>query len=360
MPTEIHSRYRRSLRARAIALSVSLLAGFALLEGIARVRQYVKYGSAKNELYETVVDSGSGLVIDSRGFRNPELQFPKPPGMVRLAFIGASTTFCAEASSNEATWPHLVWQQLQTAWPEVRFDYVNASMPGYVVSSSLRNLERRVKPLQPDVIIIYEAINDLSRDSRELARKQGIERGSVDDSSGLGRWLLTWSLLEKNIRLAARQRHANTDGARQLNFDPENLSAGFHVRLRDLAQKARQAAPVVAIATFSQKVRRDQSSEQQLRNANTHLYYMPHLSVESILRGVEEYNRVIRAVSSETNATLIDGEDSIPGDDRHFNDSVHFKDAGCRMMARRVLDSLNRSKALKNLLDNRKTESAVR
>jgi hypothetical protein len=65
---------------------------------------------------------------------------PKPAGTVRIAFLGGSTTFCAEGSSNQATWPHLVWQALQTAHPNVRFDYLNASAPGYATAALLRNL----------------------------------------------------------------------------------------------------------------------------------------------------------------------------------------------------------------------------
>lgn len=59
---------------------------------------------------------------------------------------------------------------------------------------------------------------------------------------------------------------------------------------------------------------------------------------------MDGYNRAIRAVASETGAALIDGENEIPGDE-HFNDSVHFKDAGAVIMARRVVTGLEKSKA---------------
>jgi hypothetical protein len=176
----------------------------------------------------------------------------------------------------------------------------------------------------------------------------------VDDSSGLGQWLLTWSLVEKNARLMVRQRKADQKEAPHLNFEPQVLSEGFHTRLRELVRNAEQVAPVVAIATFSQKVRRDQNPQEQLRNANTHLYYMPYLTIDGILRGFDEYNRVIRLVAAETGAVLVDGEASIPGDDQHFNDSIHFKDAGCVLMAKRVSDALLQSKALRALVSQHK------
>ena len=58
---------------------------------------------------------------------------PKPPGRVRLAFIGASTTFCAEVSSDAAAWPDLVVETLHGRFPGTRFDYVNGGVPGYAV-----------------------------------------------------------------------------------------------------------------------------------------------------------------------------------------------------------------------------------
>ena len=53
-------------------------------------------------------------------------------------------------------------------------DYVNAGVPGYGLDSVLRNLEHRVRPLRPEIIVIYEATNDLSFDTYELAKRLGL------------------------------------------------------------------------------------------------------------------------------------------------------------------------------------------
>ena len=147
--------------------------------------------------------------INSLGFRGPELAVPKPPATIRLAFVGASTTFCAEVSSNEMTWPHLVWQRLQTALAPAKFDYVNAGVPGWRVSHSLKNLNIRVAPLRPDVIVIYgHANNDLVFDSGELARRQGLATPRRPGEDGwLSRHSLLWSHLEKNLTIMLRQQH---------------------------------------------------------------------------------------------------------------------------------------------------------
>ncbi len=345
----------------------SILVALFLLEGAARFRQYVKYGSARNTLYSMIVDPESGLPvlkpgevtgsirIDSRGFRSPEVAVPKPPGRIRLAFLGASTTFCAEASSNETTWPHLIWKSLQGKWRDTDFDYVNAGVPGYSVADSILNLNSRVSPLQPDVIVIYHSTNDLSKDTRELAVQQGLFQGKAENPSPLARYSLVYYLLEKNWQITSRQKKA-TGSTRHLEFDPPTLSRGFHERLRALVEASQKVAPVVAVATFSHRARREQPPEERLKSCNTSLYYMPYMSVEGILKGFEEYNRVIRDVARETGAILIDGENTIPGDARNFNDSVHFKDPGSELMARRVVGKLVESREFKKLLESRRSE----
>jgi lysophospholipase L1-like esterase len=335
---------------------ICLVLPLLLVEAVLRIRHYYRFGTADASLYAVRVDPVSGLTIpvagqtrgsihiNSLGFRGPEISMPKPDNMMRLAFLGGSTTFCAEVSSNEMTWPHIVWKTLSEKWPNVRFDYANAGVPGYVVESSIRTLESRVKRLKPDVIIIYDGINDMSKDTRALAEQQGISRGKIDDAGLPGRLSLTWFLIEKNLEVWSRERKA-ASGTRHLVFDPVALSTGFQARLHELVLKARKVAPVVAVATSSMKVRRTQSPAEQLQACNTALYYNPYLTVASILATMAAYNQAVRSVAAETGIVLVDGEDTIPGDSRHFADSIHFRDPGSRLMAQRVTNSLLASRS---------------
>ncbi len=369
MTAALRSQLRKRLLLVALSIFSSVLA-LLFVEAAARIRQWFKYGSAGNTVYSTTVDPASGLEIptpghrtrtisiNSRGFRGPELVIPKPRGRIRLAFLGESTTFCAEVSSNEATWPHLVWKSLQDSWPTMQFDYVNAGVPGYGVTQSLRNLEYRVKPLHPDVIVIYHAINDLSKDARALAVQQGLFDGkSVVDHSLVGRWSLAYYLVATKYQMIRRGKRA-TELSGRLDFDPPTFSRGFHHRLRELVEASKAAAPVVAVATYSQWVRRNQAPEDQLRACQSTIYYNPFMSVEGILKGVEEYNRVIRDVARETGVILVEGENNIPGDERHYNDSVHFKDAGAKIMAQRVMGALMRSEPFNRLVSSRQRSPA--
>jgi lysophospholipase L1-like esterase len=349
---------------KILILSASLFLAVAGLEGLVRIRQYWKYGSASPTVHDFTIDRASGLKIpmpgsnragisiNSLGFRGPEITVPKPMGTIRLAFLGASTTFCAEVSSNDLVWPHLVTEELRKRYPDVTFDYVNAAVPGYSTTESLKNLEARVTPLDPDVVVFYEATNDLSGDTRRLARESGLVVGNPDETSMFAEWSVLWFLLEKNWTVLKRQNVARTGDAR-LTFDPRELSRNFESRLDAFVEKAQQEAEIVVLATFAHRIRREQSEEEKLRASNTSLYYMPYMSLQGLLDGFDEYNRVIREVAKKRGAVLVEGEDEIPGDSVHFVDSVHFTDAGSRRMANRVAHVLEEADPLQKLVMRR-------
>jgi lysophospholipase L1-like esterase len=343
-----------------ILFLLSILSGLVLVEGGIRVHQWLRYGTT--QLFvggHFTTDPSSGLripvagtstrtiQINALGFRGPELEPHKAAGQVRLAFLGASTTFCSEVSSNCHTWPHLVWEALQEQVPDIAVDYVNAAVPGYTVTSSLQSLRWRVKPLQPDVIVIYHATNDLAAASRIKAQERGLyQKGHP---SWLADRLLFWQYVQTTLQLAKIKRHALQE-AQRLVVDPQELSRPFRSRVRELIQASQAVAPVVAIATFSYKIRREQSAAEQFRAAHMALQNMPYMSVSGLLEGYEEYNRVIRDVATETGAILIDDALTIPGDDTHFSDSFHFLDAGSALMAQRVVGALVQAEPFQYLL----------
>jgi GDSL-like lipase/acylhydrolase family protein len=350
--------------ARLVVLGIAVLVALLLLEGAVRVRQWMRYGTTKADAVELVTDPSTGLRIarphmdtgrvqtNSLGFRSPELEAPKPRGRVRLAFLGGSTTFCAEVSSNAVTWPALVMKKLETRYPDVSFDYVNAAEPGYGVASSLKNFRLRVARLQPDFVLYYEASNDFSMDTRELARRRGLFHEDADQPSALARVSSAWGLIEKN--LLYRRRVAESRIGRRLVYDPDSLARGFEARLVELVRTARETAPLCALATFSHKVRRDQPPVVQLQACTSSLYYSPYMSVAGLLDGWDAYNRAIANAARETGAVLIPGDETIPGDDVHFADSVHFKDAGSVLQAERIANALIASPEFNRLLASRR------
>lgn len=340
-----------------------VLAGLA--EAAVRLRHWLKHGDLWGIEQTYAVDPASGLRIpvpggtfgpiriNSLGFRSPEIEPAKPPGRLRVAFLGGSTTYCADVSGNEMTWPHLVWAGLRQRWPQADIDYVNAGVPGYATSTLRRNLEARVAPLQPDVVIIYEATNDLSSNSFALAREQGAAETRADEpTSWLGRNSLLVYLVQKNLSILRQQQQAADDRPKAV-IDHDRLAAMYRADLTSLVETSRRVAKLTVLITFSPRLRSGQTADERRAAAITSLHYMPYMSVDDILEGFRRYNQVIRQVAAEQNVLLTDDDEAIPADQAHYVDSVHFTDAGSARMARRVLDALTRSDALAALIERR-------
>lgn len=355
---------------RNLSLAVaSILVCLVLLEGAIRIRQWIRYGSTRVDLGGALISdpatnlmipepgsSTGNISINSLGFRGPEIPLEKPDHTIRLAFIGASTTFCAEASSNQMTWPDLVVQRLRHDYPETHFDYVNGGVAGYKTSESLINLRRRIRPLSPDVIVIYHATNDLAFEVSRLAAAEGLNLQQRHD------WLeqrsLAWLLIKKNTLIAYRMRQAR-EGRHRLLLEGKNFSLGFEERLSQLIVESKKQASLVAIATFSYKVRQDQTPEVKAKSAEIAIFYMPSLTPESLLFGYQEFNRVIDKLALDHDLVLVQGELDIPADDQHFADTFHFRDLGNRKMAERVSSALASSPEFVRLVQGQELDPTI-
>lgn len=350
-------------RSCLLLAAATLIAAPLVLEAAVRLRQWKKYGTTDNSYYQFAKDPATGLRIpkpgytigaisvNSRGFRGPEIEQPKPPGRVRIAFLGASTTFCAEASSEEATWPHLVLAGLRAAEPTLEFDSVNGGAGGFTLADNRLNLAQRVGPLEPDVIVFYEATNDLTVDTRRLAIAAGLYEAQEKDHSEVGDWWLTYYLIEKNVLRLVRM----FDSGEKLNFDATELARGYGERLTTLVQDCRARAPVVALVTFSVQIRRDQTPAQQRAAAASALFYMPFLDPVRLMDGYDAYNRALCDVARATGTILIEGAERIPGDPEHFADTVHFRDPGNALQAQRVLEGILSSPSYRDFIAARKS-----
>jgi len=359
---------RLSSRAKWVALAVVALLGsmvvLAAAEGSVRLRQWSKYGTTasyeglyrideKIQLRVLVPGAKIGnITINSSGFRGPGIEMPKPPGRIRLAFLGASTTFCAEVSGDAAVWPSLVVEQLRGRFPQAQFDFVNGGVPGYTVRLSILNLQHLVDPLDPDLVVIYHATIDLSGEVNQLAAEQGLTAAGGNRQNWMARHFLLWELVEKNLKVTGARRGAESE-AHRVVLDKVRVGTGFDQDLRGLMELAGRDNRRVAVATFSTQLRAEQTTEEKKRAAVSALVYMPNMSLDILLFGYAKCNDIIRTVAGDRGALLIEGENEIPGDAAHFVDAVHLNDAGSRKMAERVSAALANDPAFIRLVESR-------
>ena len=128
-----------------LAVLVICLGVIAAGEAMLRIQQVLAFGTVRSVEFSDryYIDSETGLRLakpnsvhgklyfNAQGFRSPDLTLPKPAGVRRIVFLGASTTLDAYAGDVGRTWPHLTTGLLRTAFPTCAIDYVNGGVAGF-------------------------------------------------------------------------------------------------------------------------------------------------------------------------------------------------------------------------------------
>ena len=321
-----------------------------------------KFGTASGSVEKSkfyYVDESTGLrlqtpnatqgniVINSLGYRGPEIATPKPRNTIRLVFLGSSTTQDGYASNNDATWPHRTVEALRTLFPDCSFDYVNAGIPGYSVSAIMRYFESYVQYTEPDVTVIYAL--DVQSALASLAKRTGFSGALKLSPSWLARHSLLWEKIEKNLDILKLQRAAFDESGKLEVADTSELTRSYEEKLSELIQLTNSYG-LSALVTGGSRISREQTKEEQIEAVQTTLYYIPYVSIHTVLNAYEVFNETIARVAAESNAVFIGGEDEIPSDLSHYADSVHFTDRGSRLMGERVSKKLAQSSDFQELL----------
>lgn len=106
-----------------------------------------------------VTPNGTEVKINSHGFRTKEFDAVKPDGVYRIICIGASTTFQGE--TNDITYPAILERKLKQTYPHLSFEVLNFGISGTISDFWINHVDDLFK-FQPDMIIQYNAVNDIS------------------------------------------------------------------------------------------------------------------------------------------------------------------------------------------------------
>lgn len=91
---------------------------------------------------------------NSYGFKGKEFQNRKSPGVMRIVAIGGSSTY-----GLKKPYASVLEQLLNDAG--ICSEVLNAGVPGWVSIENLLNLQLRVLPLEPDLVIVYQGRNEI-------------------------------------------------------------------------------------------------------------------------------------------------------------------------------------------------------
>ncbi|MEP6913303.1 MAG: SGNH/GDSL hydrolase family protein [bacterium] len=98
---------------------------------------------------------------NSWGFRGPEFQIPKKESTIRIVCLGASTTE-GLGLHDDQTYPYFLQKELNEKFPGQAIEVINAGHHAFEIDDLVELLRQRVLPLQPDIVLFYEATNNIN------------------------------------------------------------------------------------------------------------------------------------------------------------------------------------------------------
>lgn len=364
----------RIFKLLAVVLSLALV--FAAAEiGLRMLARFTPY-IAKVSEYETGhyllgkalipgarhVTRSARISVNSRGFRGREFEVPKPAGVYRIFALGGSTTFgyYPSTTGDEWTYPALLEVQLNAvrAPDETsRYEVVNAGAPGYSVRSSIQNFAARILFYEPDMVIVYHNINDLSRYGHEQNLTHPLQNQYIPTGfrAGLLDHLFGWSYAVQELRFTLTERiglGAAPAGARRPDaddgswkLDPRYPEA-FRRDLRNLVVLARAngVIPVLASQSFAVTEGTDfarLTDDERRMQLDKPLLFYARVPARERYRIASLYNDIVRQVAEAEGVPFVDVHAGIPKTPEYHWDYCHLTDRGSALQAEIIARELH-------------------
>jgi lysophospholipase L1-like esterase len=100
--------------------------------------------------------------INNHGFRGADFALEKPPGVIRVLTLGASSTF-GYGNRDHETYPFQLEEILNArAAPGIRYEVINFAIPHATTDNIVSMFRAEGMALQPDFVTLYAGANDSS------------------------------------------------------------------------------------------------------------------------------------------------------------------------------------------------------
>jgi lysophospholipase L1-like esterase len=312
---------------------------------------------------------------NSLGYRGDEIVLPKPEGEIRIVCIGGSTTYDSDIEDYRLAYPARLEAELRgRGYGNVTV--VNAGAAGWTSWESLIALELRILDLEPDVLIDFDAINDVhtrfiwppslyrgDNSGYRAANQSGLFMPSIFEYSTLLRilmiragWVGSHADISRTIDRLAPSYYGDVwrDQIRTGTY-PRGIflevSPGEMLSRNDPRYFARNLESLIAIA--------------KTNGVNTMLVSFayspdfpeePRVTAPEYRSAIREHNGMLRAVAARNGAAFFDFAAVFPSDRRYFTDGRHNNEEGAALKAKLFADFLVES----GLLTERRRDNVSR
>ena len=292
--------------------------------------------------------SPDGLQVtrhNSAGFRADAEFGPKDEATLRVICLGGSTTYGVSVVDNRATYPAVLEQLLNgdfkaDGW--ARVEVFNLGVGGYTSREVLKNLELHGMPLDPDVVLVQCAINDvLPRLYPNFAMDYSHFRKPLEPlEPGLfARWAYHSQLVVltgyelgmiEPLTLQSRSQYPMPPAATALENLTRNDTQAYRRNLSGIIACAQEANAQIWLLTqahlFGQGGKAP-TEEMQMMD-------------EAYRLGAVEHDQVVRDLAADAGVGLVDLERTMPSSRQYFTDEIHMSEAGNLVKARLVAASI--------------------
>ncbi len=291
---------------------------------------------------------------NSHGFRGPEIG-PKEAGEFRICCLGGSTTYDTAIGDDSKTYPAQLEAILRESGQNVRV--INCGGPGWTTTETLINLQIKVLDLQPDMLVVYHAINDVhtrivapehytgdmsayriesARDMPEIARWSVaarsimVQRGLIPSPDSLVGNVDHRSEHAYNLEfLRQHQQHIYPTGVFK-NQPAEQMIASnppiyFERNMRAICSLAESHKIPVVVSPFEYMP----------------FHHYPCTHTQLYRKAIAEHNAITRKIAKESgNVHLAAFEWGFPQEERYFVDGRHNTEAGAKLKAEMIAETV--------------------
>jgi lysophospholipase L1-like esterase len=251
---------------------------------------------------------------------------------------GGSTTWDVLAQSNAATWPAELEANLRARGRAV--EVWNAGFPGWTSLENLIAFESRDLELGPDLVVLYQGINDLQPAAHEPADPSyadfhaALQRASIGVDIPPLPWWDRLVLVERARDALFGPRRLEIGGApgasgplrRTLTADGVRV---FERNVRSLIGVAHAHGVRVLLAT--QPLRRRAAHWD--RDVEVFQFWVPDLEPDAVFGEMERLNDVLRRLAADGQAALADVARDVAWTDGDFLDPMHTNGPGSQKLA---------------------------
>jgi lysophospholipase L1-like esterase len=269
---------------------------------------------------------------NSLGFRGREFLVKKPPGALRVACLGSSTTYCSRVKDKE-TYPAFL-EGLLAGQGNAKAEVMNFGVPGWNTAETMINYFLNVQDYDPDAVIICHAVNDFAaRRSNYRSDYYHIRKSWQQEPAGFIRRLLLRSsdiytyinyyLTMNNLGIEALV--TRSDGPPSTRDLSPRTSVAFRRNIRTVSEHAKRNGALVVLVTMPYNTA--QSKEWPER-----------------IEALTQHNRILREIAAELDVLLVDLEALWLADPaRHeplFYDLVHTIPEGNLLKAETIAKAM--------------------